>query len=697
MSLKATIDNLPIGKKIGYGFATVMTIFVAAGGYSIWKMKTSATKAEHLSDEYVQELNLSSQFIETVQDADRASTRFFYTGNSDELKECLDHITELKKQIVEFQDLADNSTQLKLLQEKIKETPELVKALEGSVHASLEADKEIDNAFEVARINSTDAVAAFQEILDQQYVKTERDIKADVDNEILLGRRIKIMLLNNAINAVESLNFEIEKSRAERDPSLLRENITLFANIESAIETTRPLFTKASDQALIDRADAGVERYRAATEKQLELMEEMIEIGDRRNQAVTAFTIFAQSVMDAANTAVNKLSKETAEDLATASYLNIASVVLAIVTGAFVSIKITRLVTEPLFKAIDLVKNTAKGDLTQSIEVTSEDEIGQMVASLNEMTENLRNVVSEVSDAADNVASGSREMSASAEVLSEGATEQASSAEETTSSMEQIAANIQQNSDNARQTDQIATKAAEDAHSSGESVSRTVSAMKDIAEKISIIEEISRKTDLLALNAAVEAARAGEHGKGFAVVASEVRKLAERSQNAAAEISKITSDGVEIAELTGDMLQKLVPDIRRTAELIQEINASSIEQSSGAKQVSKAIQQLDKVTQQNSSASEEMASTAEELSSQAIQLQNSVAFFQIERSGVERRKPTVAAPTNRISKSSGGIKKEKSLESQVMLNRSQPPAGVSISLSDGTRGGDDLDQDFKPY
>ena len=198
--------------------------------------------------------------------------------------------------------------------------------------------------------------------------------------------------------------------------------------------------------------------------------------------------------------------------------------------------------------------------------------------------------------------------------------------------MEQMASNIKQNADNAQQTEKIALKAADDAKEGGHAVGETVSAMKEIASKISIIEEIARQTNLLALNAAIEAARAGEHGKGFAVVASEVRKLAERSQTAAGEINNLSASSVEVAERAGEMLEKIVPDIQKTAELVQEINAASNEQRAGANQINQAIQQLDQVIQQNAAASEEMASTSEELLSQAEQLQSTIGFFKIDGS-----------------------------------------------------------------
>nr|WP_298102401.1 methyl-accepting chemotaxis protein [uncultured Shinella sp.] len=313
--------------------------------------------------------------------------------------------------------------------------------------------------------------------------------------------------------------------------------------------------------------------------------------------------------------------------------LMVAAAAIAVLIAAVAAVWIVFSINRGLSRAATAVQGVADGDLTRFADITSKDEIGDMLGHVNTMIERLRGVVADALSASDNVSSGSQELSASSEQLSQGATEQASSAEEASASMEEMAANIKQNADNAAQTEKIARQSAKDAEASGEAVGRAVGAMRTIAEKISIVQEIARQTDLLALNAAVEAARAGEHGKGFAVVASEVRKLAERSQAAAAEISALSGQTVSVATEAGDMLTRLVPDIRKTAELISEISAACREQDIGASQINEAIQQLDKVTQQNAGASEEMSGTSEELAAQAEELQASIAFFRVDNAG----------------------------------------------------------------
>lgn len=292
-------------------------------------------------------------------------------------------------------------------------------------------------------------------------------------------------------------------------------------------------------------------------------------------------------------------------------------------------------ISGPIINVVNVLNETAKGDFTFRIErkyEESADEVGVLAKSFNQFIGKMTETIGSIVIAANQVSTGSGQIAETAQSLSQGSVEQAASVEEVSSTVEEIASTISNNSDNANQTERISAKAAEDAEDGGKAVAETVLAMKDIASKITIIEEIARQTNLLALNAAIEAARAGDAGKGFAVVASEVRKLAERSQTAAGEISGLSSRSVAVAERAGTLLGKIVPDIKKTSDLVQEISASSREQANGADQVASAISQLTMVVQQNAAASEELASMSDELSGQATQLRDSVASFKLSSS-----------------------------------------------------------------
>ena len=410
----------------------------------------------------------------------------------------------------------------------------------------------------------------------------------------------------------------------------------------------------------------------------------------------------------------------------------LAALGTALLAGIAIAILIALSISRGLGRAVGLANAVAVGDLSRVIKPTSNDEVGDVIAALTTMTGNLkqtamvadaiaggdltvaakplsdkdqlglalqtmiarlRGVIADASTAASNVASSSQELSASAEQLSQGSTEQASSTEEASASMEEMAANVKQNADNASQTEVIARKSAKDAEDSGEAVAKAVAAMQTIAGKITVVQEIARQTDLLALNAAVEAARAGEHGRGFAVVASEVRKLAERSQAAAAEIGTLSSDTVKTAQDAGAMLTRLVPDIRRTAELVEEITAACREQDVGAVQINQAIQQLDKVTQQNASAAEQVSGTSEELAAQAEQLQAAVSFFRLDAAQrVTATATTVPSPVAalqaRVADSAPALRATKARAPRKLAAPTQT-GGFALDMSDAEDGHDD--------
>jgi methyl-accepting chemotaxis protein len=332
-------------------------------------------------------------------------------------------------------------------------------------------------------------------------------------------------------------------------------------------------------------------------------------------------------------------------------------------------------------------KEIAEGDLTIKVKPRSEDD--KLGLALRDMVLKLREVISNASVSASYVAEGATNMSATAEQLSAGSSQQASAAEQASASIEEMTANIRQNADNAAQTEKIANQSAEDATKSGEAVGNAVKAMKTIADKINIIQEIARQTDLLALNAAVEAARAGTHGKGFAVVASEVRKLAERSQQAAAEISHLSSETVEVSGEAGRMLETLVPNIQRTADLVQEISASTREQNVGAEQINEAIRELDKVIQQNASAAEESAATSQELAAQSKQLNGVIGYFTVDNTDGRN---TVGGDT-----SAETFQSAKAPTRQTPTTRNPAPATTAEAFELDLTSSDASDADFKRY
>jgi len=438
--------------------------------------------------------------------------------------------------------------------------------------------------------------------------------------------------MRNVIMSTDSASL----SGAEAEIARLRGEIdAASATFEASLVSSKGHdYFKAYQQALIE--------YRSVANRIIELVKK----GDREAATVLMNGEGARQA-EALQAAVDGIVGSKIDLAATtaqgnnaagsrATILMLAFTLAAVILAVIIALLLSRSISVPIGRIVVFTEAMAKGDLTLVVHedmLRRSDEMGELSRAFRDMQGSLKDIAGGIISASGQVSAGSVQISTTAQEMSQGATEQAASTEEVSSSMEEIAATVKQNTDNAEATESIAVKTAKDAEEGGQAMEESVKAMAVIAEKIGIIEEIARQTNLLALNAAIEAARAGEAGKGFAVVASEVRKLAERSQNASGEITRLSKDTMETVRRAGEIIQVIVPDIKKTASLVQEIAAASREQGSGIEQVNKAMMQLDSVVQQNASASEELASMAEELSGQSEQLAAAIEFFRIDSAG----------------------------------------------------------------
>ncbi len=627
--------NFKIGQKLGIGFGALIAISVVLGGLAIGNMLKVIRQTNYLANEYVPEVEIANNLERNLRNAMYANRAFSYTQNDRFYEEGKNYLTAVKQNIRESYELADNAKSLTLLEDLTSEAEQSV----NSYNSLLDETAEAITAQKASR-QQMDAAASESVTAIGQYISVQNQRMEDelARGRALSSRHIKIEKANevqNLLNGIRILNF---KAQSDRDLQKLREAIGTFDQMAPLFTEIRRYTDIASDIQAVDVTEQAASKYKAAIQTYLNNSENLLLLDQKRNEAADNVLAASQNIVNAGIEGTQGISDETIRSLSNSNIIMIVGLIFALIIGIAFAFIITRAITGPVRQGVSFAEALEKGDLTASVEIDQKDEIGMLAQTLKRMADKIREIVSDVRSGADNIAAASSQLSTASQQVSQGASQQASSAEEVSSSMEEMASNIQQNTENAQQTEKIAEKASKDILDGSESVKQTVTSMKDIAEKVSIIGEIARQTNILALNAAVEAARAGEHGKGFAVVAAEVRKLAERSQAAAAEIDEVSKSSVEVAVRSAELFDSIVPDIQKTAKLVQEITAASIEQNAGADQVNTAIQQLNMVTQQNAASSEEMATSSEELASQADSLKSTIAYFKVDNNGSGHRK-----------------------------------------------------------
>lgn len=671
-----------LGARIGSGFGGLLLIACFLGGLAIWNMGQVAEEATILEKEYMPEVLVATALDRQAREVMYEVRGYGLTGENDFYSRGMKAFASAKESLQKAEALADISSHLTKWGGAVSTIETQLQDYDDLIGQTREVNARIDE--DRARLDA--AAAKYMEncaaFLESQNKKMQREVQASAAENLVLERLEKITKVNNVIDLGNELRVAAWRAQAERDPERIKAATEVFSAIEKELDSLQAITRQADNLAQIKAVREAGQDYGAAMNAYLENYQSLQDVA-RKREAAGGKVLEATNALAKAGTGhAERIAASTVSVLEQASMIMIGGLLLALVVGAVLAFFVSRSITVPVRKGVELAGEIAKGDFSKRLKMDRSDEIGELADALDfmadglqknadladqiaagnldvevslasekdqlghalrNMTASLNGILGQTMVAVEQVATGSSQVSDASQSLSQGATESASSLEEITSSMAEMASQTKLNAENATQASTLSGEARAAAENGNSQMKRLVGAMDEINQAgqsigkiIKVIDEIAFQTNLLALNAAVEAARAGQHGKGFAVVAEEVRNLAARSAKAASETSELiegsvkkAENGAAIADKTAKALEEIVSGITRATDLVGEIAAASSEQAQGIGQVNQGLGQIDQVTQQNTANAEESAAAAEELSGQATELRRLLSRFRL--------------------------------------------------------------------